>query len=98
DWVARLAPDQARAHLGPVLSPGQYAPNLKYGDANLDGIINVSDYTYIANVSVGFISMIDATNRDAVIAGNVRPVNGGTGGPKPAGVETPRRFPTPGRR
>ena len=86
-WVARLDPSLVKAHAAPVLSPGQYAPNLKYGDATLDGNINVTDVTYVANVSVGAVTVIDNTNRDAVIAGNVRPVNGGTAGTPRPGVE-----------
>ncbi|HUL04281.1 MAG TPA: hypothetical protein VLV16_13760 [Gemmatimonadales bacterium] len=88
DWMARLAPElYAASRNRPAMTPGQYAPNLKYGDANLDGTINVLDVVYLANVSVGAVTLIDATNRDAVIAGNVRPVNGGTAGTPRPGVE-----------
>jgi hypothetical protein len=88
DWAARLAPEQATAAKSrPARTPGQYFPNLMYGDATLDGAINVLDAVYVANVSVGAVTMIDATNRDAVIAGNVRPVNGGVAGTPRPGVE-----------
>ncbi|HUL48840.1 MAG TPA: hypothetical protein VLT79_02375 [Gemmatimonadales bacterium] len=88
DWAARLAPKEDPAiATRPKLSPGQYAPNLKYGDANLDGNINVLDVVYLSNISVGLTVLMDNTNRDAVIAGNVRPVNGGTNGSPRPGVE-----------
>ncbi len=90
DWMTFLAPQAYRAwkdHLV-MMTPGQYAPNLKYGDATLDGNINVLDVVYVANVSVGVSPLMDnASNRDGVIAGNVRPVNGGTGGSPRPGVE-----------
>jgi len=84
DWERKLAP---KSPGGIALSPGQYAPNLKYGDATLDGNINVLDVVYVANVSVGVTVLMDNSNRDAVIAGNVRPVNAGTGGDPRPGVE-----------
>jgi len=89
DWMSRLAPkDFAAFQQRPQLTPGQYAPNLKYGDATLDGNINVLDVVYVANVSVGVSPLMDnASNRDGVIAGNVRPVNGGSGGSPRPGVE-----------
>src|SRR5262245_18181052 len=88
DWMARLAPREYAAWQDHAqLTPGQYAANLKYGDATLDGNLNVLDVVYIANVSVGVTSLIDNSNRDAVIAGNVRPINGGTGGSPRPGVE-----------
>jgi hypothetical protein len=85
DWSERLAPNLwAVWHGRPSFSPGQYLANLKYGDANLDGSVDLLDIIYVANVSVGNAPLIDGTNRDAVVAGNVRPVNGGTGGtPRP---------------
>lgn len=89
DWMGFLAPREYaswKAHI--MRTPGQYAPNLKYGDATLDGNINVLDVVYIANVSVGVSPLMDnASNRDGVIAGNVRPVNGGTAGSPRPGVE-----------
>ena len=89
DWMSRLAPNGFKAWQEKLaLTPGQYAPNLKYGDATLDGSINVLDVVYDANVSVGVTPLMDpASNRDGVIAGNVRPVNGGTGGNPRPGVE-----------
>jgi len=80
DWCRVLMPGQYTARHGAIFpTPGQYRANLQYGDATLDGAINVLDVVYLSNISVGNVALIDATNRDAVIAGNVRPVNGGTG-------------------
>jgi len=88
DWCRVLMPGQYTARHGAIFpTPGQYRANLQYGDATLDGAINVLDVVYLSNISVGNVALIDATNRDAVIAGNVRPVNGGTGGTPRPGVE-----------
>jgi hypothetical protein len=84
-WSARLEPQAGGLHVLPT--PGQYAPNLKYGDANVNGTITVGDVVYLSNISVGNLSLLDNGIRDAVIAGNVRPVNGGTGGTPRPGVE-----------
>jgi hypothetical protein len=88
DWCRVLMPGQYAARHGAIFpTPGQYRANLQYGDATLDGTINVLDVVYLSNISVGNVALIDATNRDAVIAGNVRPINGGTGGTPRPGVE-----------
>ncbi len=88
DWCRVLLPGQYAARHGAIFpTPGQYRANLQYGDATLDGTINVLDVVYLSNISVGNVALIDATNRDAVIAGNVRPINGGTGGTPRPGVE-----------
>ncbi len=88
DWSQRLAPNLWTVwHGRPSLSPGQYIANLKYGDGNLDGSVDLLDIIYVANVSVGNAPLIDGTNRDAVVAGNVRPANGGTGGTPRPGAE-----------
>src|SRR5262249_29404020 len=90
DWMSILAPQQYRAWKDHIImmTPGQCVPNLQYGDATLDGALNVLDVVYVANVSVGVSPLMDpASNRDGVIAGNVRPVNGGTGGSPRPGVE-----------
>jgi hypothetical protein len=88
DWMQRLAPElYSAAKRAPKATAGQYAPNLKYGDANLDGNINVLDVGYLSNIAVGLTVLFDGTSRDAVIAGNVRPVNGGTAGSPRPGVE-----------
>ncbi len=95
DWSKRLAPELAqRAGRVTPNSPGQYAQNLKYGDVTLDGNINVLDVVNDANVSVGISTMFDPGNKDEVIAGNVRPVNGGTGGTPRPGV-TPTNLINP---
>jgi hypothetical protein len=99
-WVARVAPgekiapvllalakDPSGKSLGPSFTAGQYVANLKYGDAaDGNGTINVSDVAYLSNIAVGSLALFDggAALHDAVIAGNVRPINGGTGGtPRP---------------
>jgi hypothetical protein len=105
-WVRRVAPDLAVAPqlvaaetwkpgtVVPSFMAGQYQANLVYGNADLAGGINVNDVAYLSDISVGASVLFDATNKDAVIAGNVRPINGGTGGtPRPGviasgGVET----------
>src|SRR6266545_3613148 len=77
DWDARFSKDGAGEDR-PMETPGQYLLNLRYGDANLSGNLNVFDFTYIANVAVGNQEIIigtDAPSRDAVVAGNVFPVN-----------------------
>ena len=84
DWGKRLEPGRSWE---PALAPGQFAPNLKYGDANLNGTITVGDVVYLSNVSVGNLPLLATDNRDAVIAGNVRPINGGTGGTPRPGLE-----------
>ncbi len=71
-------------------TPGQYKLNLVYGDADLSGgatPVDLFDILYIAQVVVATTNLIDATNRDAVIAGNVTPVNGGTNGVIRPGAE-----------
>lgn len=74
DWVAFLAPSEAENDRIRNLA-GQYLLNLRFGDANLSGSITAADVAYLAGVSVGTIVISDATNRDAVIAGNVFPFN-----------------------
>ncbi|MDX2192836.1 MAG: hypothetical protein NW201_05750 [Gemmatimonadales bacterium] len=65
-----------------------------YGDVNLSNSISVADVVPVANTSVGLGNVPDSTaNRDVVLAGNVRPVNGADGttvgfnDPCPPGVE-----------
>jgi hypothetical protein len=77
----------------PARVPGEYRLNLRYGDATLDGVIDIiGDAFYVANVSVGNAPLIagtDAPPRDAVIAANVDPANlpglGEPGDPAPPG-------------
>jgi hypothetical protein len=80
----------------PALVPGEYRLNLRYGDATLDGAIDIiGDAFYIANVAVGNAPMIAGTAsppRDAVIAANVSPANlpglGEPDDPQPPGQES----------
>lgn len=89
DWKAVAARrDAAKNRAGGVAQrPGQYVLNLQYGDATLDGLVNSTDAIYILGVSAGLFDMItnsDTTigattlQRDAVVAGNVRPANTGS--------------------
>ena len=96
DWNARLYPPAVAQDGigGPMRTPGQYLLNLRYGDANLSGGINVLDASYIINVAVGnqqIITGTDSPSRDAVVAGNVRPANnpglGEVGDANPPGRE-----------
>ncbi|HKV75138.1 MAG TPA: hypothetical protein VJN95_11505, partial [Gemmatimonadales bacterium] len=94
----RMTADSWKQLLNPALynqrrlarTPGQYQLNLVYGDADLSGgaaPVDLFDILYVAQVVVATTNLIDATNRDAVIAGNVSPVNGGTGGAIRPGAE-----------
>lgn len=82
-WEERLVPRpsasvSATGGLKPSFSPGSIIPDLKFGDANLDGNVNILDALDVANTSVGTNSLItgtDAPNRDRVIAANVFPAN-----------------------
>ena len=63
--------------------PGEVRAGLKFGDTNFDGTLSLNDALYVINVSVGANEMIIGTDgtgstgdRDAVVAGNVFPVNG----------------------
>jgi hypothetical protein len=96
DWDARLFPAVAaqEAQRGAMMTPGQYLLNLRYGDANLSGGINILDASYVANAAVGNNELIigtDAPSRDAVVAGNVRPANnpglGEASDPIPPGLD-----------
>ncbi len=74
--------------------PGQYLLDLRFGDATLDGALNVLDALYLANLAVGNTELLagtDAPPRDAVVAGNVWPHNlpglGAIGDLVPPGLE-----------
>jgi hypothetical protein len=89
-WMRRLDPAAYDREFGlRINTPGQYLLNLRYGNVTRDAsnAINVLDVVAAANVSVGASALIDSTAKDVVIAGNVRPVNGGTGGTPRPGVE-----------
>lgn len=75
DWYEILAPDLARAERRPQAVPGQYVLNLRYGDATLNGAINVLDAAAVANVAVGNLPLLTDATRDYVVAGNVHPAN-----------------------
>lgn len=77
-------------------SPPQRVPGegTIFGDAFVDGSINVLDVAHIANIAVGNQELIlnsDGPSRDAVLAGNVRPENppglGEAGDPCPPGLD-----------
>jgi hypothetical protein len=98
DWEHRLTPSFSAASvkdgLKPSFSPGSIIPNLKYGDATLDGNVNILDALDVANTSVGSNALINGTdspNRDRVIAANVFPANtpglGEPGDAVPPGVD-----------
>lgn len=85
DWDAILVPG---ARKGPPMASinGQYVPNLRYGDVDLNGTISIIDASRAANVSVGNLGLIvgtDAPNVDYVVAGNVFPFSN----PAAVGVE-----------
>jgi len=97
-WQQRLAPlmvaTPVKAGFRPEFSPGSLVGNLKFGDATLDGAINVLDALDIANTSVGANPIINGTsapNRDRVVAANVFPANspglGEPGDATPPGVD-----------
>jgi hypothetical protein len=77
--ASRLWPDVVAADARrPQPSPGSYLLNLRYGDARLDGNVNIVDAADIANTAVGNNALIvgtDSPNRDRVVAANVRPSN-----------------------
>lgn len=95
---SRMTLDSWKQLLNPALNasrkiartPGQYQLNLVYGDADLSGgasAVDLFDILYVAQVVVANTPLIDNTSRDAVIAGNVSPVNGGTNGAIRPGAE-----------
>lgn len=94
DWAEVLGPAASITQHGPALVPGQ---GFIFGDTTLDGVINVLDGLYTANVSVGntliaeCIVGTDVPSRDC-IAANVRPENGPglgeVGDPCPPGIDT----------
>jgi hypothetical protein len=68
--------------------PGEYRLNLEYGDATLDGVVNITDAIVVVNAAVGLQELITGTNapaRDMAIAANPVPFN--AGGPASPGTE-----------
>ncbi|MCA9739825.1 MAG: hypothetical protein KC645_19515, partial [Gemmatimonadetes bacterium] len=92
EWAEWLDPDIAAVVAsGPGRVPGA---GQIWGDAFVSGTINVLDVSHIVNMVVGNQEMVlasDAPNRDAVVAGNVRPANlpglGEPGDACPPGLE-----------
>lgn len=76
DWYDVLAPGlAARERAAVPRVPGQYVPSLRYGDATLNGVINVLDAAAVANLAVGNRPLLTDTTKDYVIAANVAPAN-----------------------
>ncbi|MBC7895851.1 MAG: hypothetical protein H7066_10570, partial [Cytophagaceae bacterium] len=87
DWMGLVSP-KSDARFGETFArPGDLAvPNLRFGDPNLSGSITLDDVIFLLNVTVGNLELIvdadtttfggaGAGRRDAVIAGNVDPIN-----------------------
>jgi hypothetical protein len=76
DWYEVLDPVLARAERErPARSPGEYRLNLRYGDATLNGSVNILDAAALSNLAVGNLPLLTDSTRDYVIAGNVYPAN-----------------------
>lgn len=94
DWGTYML--QRIGGVAPRPMPHLAGEGLIYGDATLDGVINVLDVVGVANVSVGALPLLTAVNRDFVIAGNVAPFNlpglGEAGDPIPPGREFDGSF------
>lgn len=90
DWMRRLMPGRDPKFATTFARPGDLAvPNLRFGDVNLSGgatPVDLDDVIFLLNVTVGNLELIidaDSTTfggagagrRDAVIAGNVDPIN-----------------------
>lgn len=74
DWYALLRQTYAIDRM-PALVPGQYVLNLRYGDATLNGAVDILDAANVANLAVGNRQLLTEANRDYVIAANVHPAN-----------------------
>lgn len=83
DWAGVLGDGD-----GPQLVPGA---GLRFGDATLDGVINIIDAFGAANLSVGNQPLIIDAQKDYVVAANVFPFNapglGEASDPVPPGLE-----------
>lgn len=75
--VRRLRLDDWVAFMGLGATPRLRVPGagVIYGDASLDGVINILDAAFVANVSVGNLPLLTDANRDYVIASDVSPGN-----------------------
>lgn len=77
DWAAFLDPSLEESDLKVALIPGLPDEGTRYGDANLNGAINVLDAADVNNTAVGNREVIigtDAPAVDRVTAANVRPL------------------------
>jgi hypothetical protein len=111
DWMRRLMPGRDTKFGTTFARPGDLAvPNLVYGDVNLSGgttPVDLDDVIFLLNVTVGNLELIidaDSTTfggagagrRDAVIAGNVDPINspglGEVGDALRPGINAPGDF------
>jgi hypothetical protein len=89
DWIEFM-----RLGDGPRLRvPGD---GVIYGDASLDGTINILDAAFVANVSIGNLPLLTDANRDYVVAADVSPGNlpglGEAGDPVPPGRNADGSF------
>jgi len=86
DWIRHFNPGIENPGIVEHVA-GENVPNLRYGDANLDGAIDLfQDAFLVASVSVGNTPLIASSsstpNRDVIVAGNPVPFNvGGPGAP-----------------
>ena len=70
DWAERMG--RPRASVRVALSAGQ---GTRYGDATLDGQVNILDALATANVAVGNAPLLTDAARDFAVAANVHPAN-----------------------
>ena len=91
DWAERLGHPRAAVRL--ALVPGQ---GTRYGDATLDGPVNILDALATANVAVGNLPLLTDAGKDFAIAANVFPANlpglGEVGDAVPPGREPDGSF------
>lgn len=76
EWLGLLNPNGGKVSL----VPGETnVPNLKYGDANLSGGVDINDALDVALLTVGTQALIAGTDgtpgKDMVVAANVAPAN-----------------------
>jgi len=77
EWVEFLGPDWLGSAAKPSAAITAYSPGDAsiYGDATLDGQINVDDVASTSNLSVGFRPLLSDATKDFVIGANVAPFN-----------------------
>lgn len=77
DWVAFLGPDWLGTPARVSAAISAYSPGdaAIYGDATLDGVINVMDVASTSNLAVGFRPLLSDSTTDFVIGANVAPFN-----------------------